>query len=111
MTGFWQTTSSSTADPPPANTALLRARFEEGLWVVDDLVGLQYGAGDSLEEALREWCKAVDEFLAFVDANRCAAPLLREAAGYRRALGTGTTFSAPAARAETTTAAQRRGRA
>lgn len=83
----FQTVSSSTVDTPKA--ALLRLARDGDGFIVDDLIGLQYGWGETEELALTAWAVAVREHIEFVDANLCAPNLVNEALRYKQALNGG----------------------
>ena len=53
---------------------------------MSDLVGIRYGAGDTIGEALAMWAACVEDILAEDEAT-CGEPYLSEVRSYRQVFG------------------------
>jgi hypothetical protein len=78
-----QSSVSTTTDPP--ESVLLRVRNTADGFLVNDFVGLRYGVGKTVSEAVAMWAGDVD-WLLVESSARLAHPILGEQQAYRRAL-------------------------
>lgn len=72
-------------EPVGALGALLRLRRDGEGWYVSDLIGLRYGWGATIGEALAMWSDCVADALG-EDEARLADPYLSEVRAYKQAL-------------------------
>lgn len=76
-------TTSTTADPP--NGILLSLRRDGEHWLVTDMIGLRFGAAETVEGALAMWADCVQDICDMAPEKQ-GEPLLNEANRYREAL-------------------------
>lgn len=69
----------------PSGGLLLRVQRDEEFFEVSDVVGLRYGHGPTLGEALEMWNEQVRDILEIPD-DKLGEPLKSEVARYRIAL-------------------------
>lgn len=82
--GFITATTSTSSDPPAKNRIDLQLQHDGEVWIASDRVGLRYGAGNTITQAVSEWERSV---VYLFDIDRKGDALIREADRYRRALG------------------------
>lgn len=75
--------TSSTLDPPGGVPLYLRRDGDD--FHITDVVGVRYGHGQTLMEAMRMWAEDVD-WLCKEPSDTIGGALLREQTAYRQAL-------------------------